>query len=78
MSNEDYCYVVDIGKSFAWNNPQQIRKQNLSPNYIPVEDAFFEESDCPNFNKLQDFVSKAKILFRPKNSVNIKPQWIYI
>lgn len=71
MSDEDFCYVVDIDKNFVWNNPKKLDKNSLPLNYIPIEDSFFEESDCPNFSKLERYVNEAKVSQKPNSSVVI-------
>lgn len=71
LSDENYCYVVDIDKNYIWNNSQEINKRNLPPNYIPVEDAFFEEADCPNFSKLKRFLNEVKVSQKSNISVSI-------
>ena len=58
MSGESFCYLVDIDKDIVWNNFQEIIKQDLPESYLPQRDIFFEEVDCPNFFKLNAFITK--------------------
>ncbi len=50
---EQYCYVVDIDENIKWTNPRKLKKDSLPENYYPLCDVYFEEDDCPNFNKLK-------------------------
>lgn len=57
MSDEPICYSIDIDKDIVWNNFQEIIKQDLPESYLPQKDVFFEEVDCPNVFKLNEFIA---------------------
>lgn len=60
FSDEPFCFKIDIDKNLKWNNPQQIEKKELPKNYIPIKEDYFDKSDCPNFDKLSEFINEAK------------------
>ncbi|MEY4541569.1 MAG: hypothetical protein RLZZ306_3326 [Bacteroidota bacterium] len=59
MSGETLCFLVDIDKNITWHNVQLIRKEHLPKSYFPNKEIFFEKSDCPNLQKLEDFIKIA-------------------
>ncbi len=66
ISDENQCIKIDIDKNLVWRNPILLNKTNLSKNYQPEKDVFFEECDCPNLAKLNTFV-RAKTLQKQEN-----------
>jgi hypothetical protein len=61
MSDEYSCYTVDIDKNMNWNNVQLIAKKHLPESYLPQKEVFFEKSDCPNIQKLEEFIGQIKL-----------------
>lgn len=61
MSDEAYCNTIDVDKNLNWNNIIIVKKANLPESYFPKKEVFFEKSDCPNFQKIEDFISQIKI-----------------
>jgi hypothetical protein len=61
MSDETYCNTIDIDKNLNWNNLRTIKKTNLPESYLPKKEVFFERPDCPNFQKIEDFINQMKI-----------------
>lgn len=58
ISDEPFCFKIDIDKNLTWHSPQQIEKKKLPQSYLPVKDDYFDKSDCPNFKKLNQFVNQ--------------------
>ncbi len=56
MSDEPFCYSVEIDSDQNWLNFLKIAKKDLPTKYIPSKDSFFDVVDCPDFNKLNVFV----------------------
>ena len=71
MSDELVCCKIDIDKNLNWHNPVELEKSKLPKNYIPSADVFFEEYDCPNFSKLEQFINQAKDAQKQENLVVI-------
>ena len=61
LSDEAYCYTVDIDKNLIWHNLQKIEKRNLPDSYFPEKDVFFEAGDVPNLPKLTAIIHQSKI-----------------
>ncbi len=76
MSDESFCYKIDIDKNLNWYYPQKIEKINLPSSYIPISDTFFENCDCPNFTKLEHFITHAKESKKQENLVIIPDNYI--
>ena len=56
MSDERFCYVIDIDDDLNWNSPLIVEKTKLPINYLPKQNIFFDEVDCPNLPRLKEFV----------------------
>lgn len=69
-SDEPYCFIVDIDKNLNWNNLQKIEKDNLPISYHPSKEDFFEKCDCPNFNKLEQYLLKKPSKYSSQTQVN--------
>ena len=70
MSDELFCFKIDIDKYLNWNFPQKIEKIKLPPSYIPTTDTFFEKCDSPNFRKLEQFINQEKEPQKQENLAN--------
>lgn len=57
FSDESTCYSIDIDGELNWYNGLLLSKKDIPEVYLPQKDIFFEEADCPNFEKLKEFVN---------------------
>lgn len=73
ISDETYCYVIDIDNNFKWNDPRKIIKSQLPEGYIPSKDTYFEECDCPNYDKLSSFINNTRLSQKQENLVISDP-----
>ncbi len=82
LSIDNDCYTVDINSNFQWLNPQKFTKNQLPESYYPSKDGLFDISDCPNFSKLQHFISEeiadekpiaASFVYKQSKSLEKKP-----
>lgn len=71
MSDEPFCYIVDMGQNFKWHDVQKLEKSNLPKVYYPMKDDFFEEEDCPNLDKLKLFLGQTKDFQKLRNLVKV-------
>jgi hypothetical protein len=69
ISDETYCYVIDIDSNFKWHNPQKIAKIQLPEGYIPLNNTYFEKCDCPNYDKLCSFINNVRLSQKQENLV---------
>ena len=69
ISDETYCYVIDIDSNFKWNNPQKMAKSQLPEGYIPLKDTYFEKCDCPNYERLCSFINNVRLSQKQENLV---------
>lgn len=60
-SDELFCYFVQIDSSWSWENLIKIDKDKIPKLYMPKNDVYFEQNDCPDMPRLEEFV-KAKTL----------------
>ncbi len=67
VNSENISYVVDIDYNITWNNIIEISKKDLSKNYFPSQEIFFDKLDCSNYPKLLEFLTKFQQL-KQKNS----------
>jgi hypothetical protein len=58
MSNDSYCYKIDIDENINWSQPQFILKKDLPASYYPSKTSFFEKSDCPDFNTVEQLLDQ--------------------
>ncbi len=65
FADEPICRVADINANLEWTQLQIIDKKDLPSNYYPPKDAFFERGDCPQFAKLQQFLTTPRTVVKP-------------
>jgi hypothetical protein len=65
FADEPICRVVDIDVNLEWIQLQIIDKKDLPTSYYPAKDAFFEKADCPQFAKLQQFLTTPRTMAKP-------------
>jgi hypothetical protein len=63
---KSFFYIVEINAKSEWGNAISVYIDDLPKVYIPQKDVFFEQDDCPNFEKLQTFVSEKLVSFYEK------------
>lgn len=56
FSSANFYFSVDIDINLNWTNLQKLSKENIPADYFPSEDSFFDETDCPEYKKLQHFI----------------------
>ncbi len=56
LEGESTCTTIDIGADCTWTNPQVLAKNSIPSEDLPSRDSFFNKFDCPNLNKLQEFL----------------------
>ncbi len=52
----DEFFVANINNNLGLNNYNIEKLVELPDGYIPNRDSFFDESDCPSFDKIRSFV----------------------
>ena len=56
-------FIVEINAKAEWENTFWVFADDFPKVYIPQKDVFFEEVDCPNFEKLQIFIKEKVVSF---------------
>ena len=69
IANEQYCKIIDIKRNLIWKNTYLTKKNNIPNSYQPMKDVYFEECDCPNFEKLKRFVISSRASRKQENNV---------
>ncbi len=64
MSEEPFCYFIDIDDSLVWNNCLTIEKNKIPSTYIPKKEVFFKKHNCPNISRLNEFVQMKAVASR--------------
>lgn len=60
ITNELFCYTIDIDANLNWNNQNKVQKKDLPQNYVPKKNVFFDEYDCPNLGSLEAYIFLAR------------------
>lgn len=56
LSDESFCYSIDIDNDLNWLNCIQLEKNTLPKSFLPSNDSFFDKTDCPDYAKLTEFI----------------------
>lgn len=59
LSADTKCVKIDIDRDIKWRFPIEFEKRNAPIGYFPSKDVYFEECDCPQFEKLKKVIGGA-------------------
>jgi hypothetical protein len=69
LQGNPHCLIVDINREWEWKNIGIFEKSSLSKNYQPSQNLFFDEIDCIDLAKLNDFVASLLAQKKPSTMV---------
>ena len=58
-SKTGVCYIIDINSNLHIDNAVRINRETLPDIYFPEKEAYFESSDCIQYDKLIQFVKSS-------------------